>query len=112
MTKIQIYKKKDKFVKFTITGHTNSASFGQDILCAGISATAQATCLGIIKVLKINAVMEKNEDKGHLSCDLTKCTDEQIEKSQVLMKTLYESLNDISIGNEKYMKVEVYNEVY
>lgn len=37
---------------------------------------------------------------------------EQAQKASLLMETLYVSLKDIEIGNEKFMKVEVCNEVY
>lgn len=93
-------------------GHTNFASHGQDVLCAGISAISQSTCLGILSVLGIKAQYKKDEDKGFLQLDLSQCSQSDIEKSQVLLQTMLKSLQDISIGNEKYMKVEVYDEVY
>lgn len=95
-----------------MSGHTQSAEYGQDVLCAGISAVSQSTCLGILEVLGVKADFKKDEKKGLLQLDLSKCSHEDIDKSQVLLQTMLKSLQDISIGNEKYMKVEVYDEVY
>lgn len=112
MTKIVFYKKNDLLVGFKLTGHTNFAAHGEDVLCAGISAISQGTCLGIEKVLRIKAKLKKDDNKGYLELDLTKNSHEEIEKAQVLIQTMYQSLLDISIGNEKYMNVEVYDEIY
>lgn len=112
MTKIQINKKNNFIVGFVLSGHTKKDVYGQDVLCAGISAISQSTCLGILEVLNIPAKYEKNEKKGFLKLDLANCSFEEIEKSQVLMETMLKSIKDISIGNEKYMKVEVYDEIH
>lgn len=112
MTKIQIFKKNENIVGFEISGHTGKGVYSSDVLCAGISAVSQSTLLGIIKVLKIKTNIEKNEDKGYLKLDMTQNSAEEIEKSQVLLRTMVESIQDISIGNEKYMKVEVCDEIH
>lgn len=112
MTEIKIIKKNNLIVGFVLTGHTEKDFYGQDVLCAGLSAISQSTCLGILKILNVPAKYEKNEKKGFLKLDLTECDEKQIEKSQVLLETMLESIKDISIGNEKYMKVEVYDEIH
>ena len=112
MTQIQINKKNNLIVGFSLSGHTGKDVYGQDVLCAGVSAIAQSTCLGILKVLSVPAKYEKNEKKGFLKLDLSSCSLQDVEQSQVLLETMVESLKDISIGNEKYMKVEVYNEIH
>lgn len=112
MTKIQIFKNNNLIVGFEISGHTMSAMHGQDVLCSAISAISQSTCLGILDVLKLKADLQKNDKKGFLKCDLQKLGAKQIESAQVLLKTMQKSLEDIAIGNEKYMKVEVYDEIY
>lgn len=112
MTKIQINKKNNLIVGFVLTGHTQKDIYGKDVLCAAISTLTQSTCLGILKVLNVPAKYEKNEKKGFLKLDLTICDQKQIEKSQVLLETMLKSIEDISVGNEKYMKVEVYDEIH
>jgi len=112
MTEIKIIKKNNLIVGLILTGHTEKDNYGQDVLCAAISALTQSTCLGILKILNVPAKYEKNEKKGFLKLDLSMCEAKQIEKSQVLLETMHESMKDISIENEKYMKVEVYNEIH
>ena len=110
MTKIQIYKKNDNIVGFTLSGHTGFSEEGQDVLCAGISAISQSTVLGILQVLNLKPEIKRNDNKGYLKLDLLNCSEQQIQSAQVLLKTMQKSLEDISIGNKKYMKVEVYDE--
>lgn len=109
MTKVQIYKKNNKIVCFQLKGHTNFATSGEDILCAAVSAVAQSTALGILKVLNIKALYETNDKQGYLKLDLNNNTDAEIESAQVLLETMHKSLDDISIGNGKHIKVEVYD---
>ena len=108
MTKITF--KKDQFLySLTCKGHTGKALSGEDVLCSAISTLVQSTYLGIIKVLNLNVNCKRDDNKGEFSFKLTK---EQAKCANVLMETLYISLKDIEIGNEKFMKVEVCNEVY
>lgn len=109
MTKIIFKKKDDLFVGFNANGHSGYAEFGKDILCSAISTLVQSTYLGLKKVLSLDVDFEVNEKKGVFNLALH---DYKNQSAQVLLKTLYESLKDIEIGNEKYMKVEVYHEVY
>lgn len=112
MTEIKITKKNNFIVGFVFNGHTEKDFYGKDVLCGALSAISQATCLGILKVLKVPAKYQKNEKKGFLKLDLTGCDQSQIVASQVLLETMLESIKDISIGNEKYIKVEVYDEIH
>lgn len=112
MTKVKFFKKEGLITGFSILGHTNYGSFGQDVLCASVSALSQSTCLGVLKVLKLDAKLEKDEKKGFLSLDLKHLDLQEIKAAQTLLLTLEKSLKDISIGNEKYIKVEDYDEIY
>ena len=58
MTNIQIKTKNNNIVAFTVSGHTGYDNYGKDILCSAVSSITQSACLGIIKVLKINAVIK------------------------------------------------------
>ena len=50
---------------------------------------------------KCSCKIPKKRKKRFLKTDLTECDEKQIEKSQVLLETMLESIKDISIGNEK-----------
>ncbi len=108
MTKIT-FKKNQFLYSLSCKGHTGKAFSGEDVLCSAISSLVQSTYLGLTKVLNFNVDFKRNEHKGEFSFELSK---EQAQKASLLMETLYVSLKDIEIGNEKFMKVEVCNEVY
>lgn len=108
MTKI-LFKKNQFLYAVECQGHTGFANSGEDILCSAISALVQSTFLGLTKVLKLNVNFNRNDKKGvfEFAIDV-----KQAQQAETLMETLYLSLKDIEIGNEKFMKVEVQNEVY
>ncbi len=112
MTKARFYKNKGLIIGFDLSGHTGFGVHGQDILCAAVSALSQSTCLGVLQVLNLEAKMKKDDEKGFLSLDLKHLSVQEIEIAQTLLITLEKTLKDISIGNEKYLKVEENHEIY
>ncbi len=101
MTKIFFTKRNDKFVGFTISGHTNKAEHGKDVLCAAISTASQMTVCGIVEVAKIKAKVKIKS--GFLSLELEEAT----EQTELLIKTLYKTLCSICENEKKYVKLEV-----
>jgi hypothetical protein len=48
MIKIQIFRQSEGYVTgFEVKGHSNIADYGQDIVCAAVSALAQTALLGL-----------------------------------------------------------------
>jgi uncharacterized protein YsxB (DUF464 family) len=113
MTNIKIYKKNENIVAFEISGHTGYNDSGKDILCAAISSISQSACLGITKVLKVNAVITRNDKKGFLKMVLPKNLDQdKLEQVQVILKTMQISLEDLLFDYSDYIKMEVQDEIY
>ncbi len=50
MTNITIFKDKDVLLGFEISGHADSAKYGEDIVCASISVLG-ITCLNALEVI-------------------------------------------------------------
>ncbi len=100
MTTIKFYKDKENFTGFECIGHTEYAERGIDILCSAISSLTQSACLGVMKVLNLKCDYKKED--GFLKLIVL----ENIEKAQVLLKTLKLSLEDVKIGNEKYIQIK------
>ena len=107
MTNIKIFKKNSNIVAFEISGHTMYGSKGKDILCASISSISQSACIGINEVLKLNAVININDKKGYLKLTLPKLNDFQMEKAQIVLKTMEESLKNLCFSYGDYIKMEV-----
>ncbi len=112
MTKITIYKKNNLIFGFEISGHSGYADAGSDIVCSAISSISQSTCLGILKVLKINAKMQKNDKKAYLKLMLPKIDEESMQKAQILLLTMQLSIEDLLWDFSKYIQMEVSDEIY
>ena len=113
MTNIKINYKNNNIVSFEISGHTGYADFGKDILCASISSISQMTVLGITKVLKIKANVERNDKKGYLKMVLPKdISSEDMQKAQTLLVTMQTSLQDLLFDYGEFINLEVKNEIY
>ena len=113
MTKIKFFKNKDVYTGFECSGHTGYAEFGKDILCASISSMTQSVVLGVIKVLKISAKVTHNDDKGYIKLEMPEnLKNDLISKSQILFETLKVGVEDLLEGYDKYIKMEVIENVY
>ena len=113
MTNIKIYYKNNNIVSFEISGHTGYNDYGKDILCASISSISQMAVLGITKVLKIKAKVEKNDKNGYLKMVLPKdISESDMQKAQTLLVTMQTSLQDLLFDYGEYINLEVKNEVH
>lgn len=80
-----------RIVAFSVTGHALTAPYGQDLLCAAVSALVQGTLLGLRKVVRQSAA--GSLDSGRVRWrELGK----RQRGSQVLLATLREALIDLS----------------
>ena len=113
MTKIKFFKNNDIFTGFEISGHSGYAEEGKDIVCASISSISQSCALGLKKVLNINIEMKINENRGYLKIELpNNLNKDLIDKSQILLNTMYLSIEDLLSGYSKYISMEVIENVY
>ncbi|WP_064592246.1 ribosomal-processing cysteine protease Prp [Streptobacillus moniliformis] len=95
MTYIEFSEKEDKIVSYLIKGHTEAYNYGEDIVCASISATSIMTLNGLIEVLKIKKLNYEMRD-GYIFCDLRNVDEDDLEKSQSLIKSLAIMLESIA----------------
>ena len=113
MTKIKLFKSDNMFTGFEVSGHSGYADYGKDIVCASISSIVQSCALGIIKVLSINAKLDKDDNRGFLKLESPKnLSKELMDKTQLLIKTMQLSIEDLLTGYSKYIKMEVIENVY
>ena len=113
MTRIKFFKTRDDYVGFEISGHTGYSKFGKDILCAAISGMSQSCMLGITNVLGIEATVIRDDDSGYLKIELPKGLQKnKFYEAQVLLKTLFVSLEDLKSGYSKYISMEVIENDY
>lgn len=91
-------KENEQIVSFNIEGHANYAEHGEDLVCSAVSAISLTIANGITEVLMIKA--EPALKDGFLSIDLTHNSEDDKQKSQVLLKTLFISL--MQLANDKF----------
>ena len=113
MTKIKFFKRQDKFVGFECSGHTGYSEYGKDILCAALSGMTQSCILGITNVLNIKTRVNRKDKDGYLKIELPKDLDtDKLDASQILLETLYLSIEDLIEGYSKYISMEVIGNDY
>lgn len=91
-------KKNELITNFTIEGHANFASSGNDIVCAAVSALVIATSNTLSHYEKCEV-----KDYDGLFCCWIK---EPSEFTETLMQPLLTGMNSISIQYETHVKVK------
>jgi uncharacterized protein YsxB (DUF464 family) len=90
---------------FTISGHAEFASHGNDIVCAGVSAVSFGAVNSIISLTGVNPDIEQGAD-GFLRCAFpdTLPADTQ-EKVQLLLEGMVVSLQTMERDYGKHIKI-------
>ena len=113
MTKIKFFKVNENFVGVECSGHTGYAEFNKDILCASISSIIQSGILGLTKVISVNGKLSRDDEKGYIKFELPVNLDNnKLSHSQIIFKTMYESIKDLQKGYSQYISMEVIDDVY
>ncbi|MFP4456362.1 MAG: ribosomal-processing cysteine protease Prp [Clostridia bacterium] len=90
--------------KFQIEGHADYAEYGQDIVCAAVSALTITIINAMTEILKVS--VEYTEQDGNIICEIPSLNnDEKNSKIQLLAHTLLMGLEDIA--NEYTDSIEI-----
>ena len=93
----------DKIIGFEISGHSNFAVLGKDIICAAISSAALCACNTITEICKVNANV--TQDDGYLKLELKK---QGSDKSQEILQGLKLHLDELAkLYPQHITKIEV-----
>lgn len=107
----KIYKDKNNYIRrYSISGHSNYAEHGSDIVCAAVSALAQTTLISLVEVcgLEEKSIDYKIDDQlGLLDVSLPKDIEaSKLEKSQILLKSLVVGMYSIIESYPDYINLE------
>lgn len=105
MINVKLERRCGKLVSFHIEGHAGFDEEGRDIVCSAISVLSGAIVNGITEVLKIEAPYKIKD--GFLSLDLRKLSQDDVERSQVLMETMHITLKSLLVTYGDYINVNV-----
>ena len=109
MVRVTVFEERGTPVGFELTGHADAGAYGEDIVCAGITAITETALLGITDVLKLDAAWTRQE--GHLRCELNRETaPEDREKAAVVFDTMVAGLSSLKEAYPKSLKFS-YREV-
>ncbi len=89
----------DRYVGFKILGHVGLGTKGKDIVCAAVSAVAQATLIGLEEVLR-EKIRYKIDD-GLIKCDIKS----DGECAQKMIETLHKTILQLSKQYPKNLSV-------
>ena len=90
-------------VGFTVTGHAGCGAYGEDLVCAAVSAVVQTAILGITEVCHIPAGVSIEE--GRTRCILTKdATGDAIQRAGIVFDTMIAGLRSIQASYPKTLK--------
>lgn len=97
--------------QFEITGHADSGPYGQDIVCAAVSAVTIGTINSLQKLTKIDPKVESDDlNGGYLKCkvDLDSITDSsQLIAVRTLMDSCYQTMLSIAQNYTKFIKIKL-----
>ena len=96
MIEIRIESKNENIMSFRINNHALIgreailAGDAYDMVCNSVSVLSQSVVIGLDEVLKLNVNYEIRD--GYLALDLNGFTQEEIDQSQVLLRTFEKSI--------------------
>ena len=109
MVRVTVFREQGIPVGFELTGHANQGAYGEDLVCAGISAITETALLGITDVLKLDAAW--THESGHMRCELSRETaGEDMEKAAIVFDTMIAGLTSLQRAYPKSLKFS-YREV-
>lgn len=104
MVKVTVFTRRGRSAGFLLKGHADYGAYGEDIVCAGISAITQTAILGITEVLKLKA--QTSFEEGNALCLLSEDTPEEEAKlADVVFKTMETGLQSLAQGYPKALKL-------
>lgn len=106
MVKVTIYKKDKSYVGYELTGHSEFADRGLDIVCAGISTLAQTTLIAITSLVTEN--VRYNVESGYLKVDYPQSlNDKQRADVRLLTEAMILGLREIEKQYVEHIQISV-----
>ncbi len=88
---------------FEVNGHAGYAAAGQDIVCAGVSAIALTTVLGLQSILELEC--DGVQQDGKLVCRLPEMPGSVREKADLLLATMLVGLQALKESYADYVRI-------
>ena len=103
MITVTVISENETPVGFSVSGHANMGEYGEDLVCAAVSAVVQTAILGITEVCHIPAGVSIEEGETH--CILTKdAKQDEIQRAGIVFDTMIAGLRSIQASYPKTLK--------
>ena len=103
MITVTVTRENGEPVGFRVSGHANMGEYGEDLVCAAVSAIVQTAILGITEVCHISAGISIEE--GETTCILSKdATEDEIRRAGIVFNTMIAGLRSIQSAYPKTLK--------
>lgn len=99
MIKIEIIGTSNSFKSLVVKGHANSAPYGEDLVCAAVSAVIT----GGFNSIKNPKDFSIKLDEGHA---YLKANGPISEEDKIVIHTIITSLETIASGNEAFVRIK------
>ena len=103
MIAVTVVRENGSPVGFSVSGHANMGAYGEDLVCAAVSAVVQTAILGITEVCHMQAGISIEE--GQTSCILSKdASADDIGRAGIVFDTMIAGLKSIQAAYPKTLK--------
>lgn len=94
MITVTEFRDEKQIIGFSVTGHAGCGEYGEDLVCAGVSAIVQTAILGIMDVLHLKADVSVKE--GDTVCILNREEiGSDLSKAAIVFDTMFAGLKSI-----------------
>ncbi len=101
-----VLNREERIQSFAVSGHSQYAEHGKDIVCAAVSVLAQSAVIGLEEYVGIRPRVTRQS--GGFSCLLPqKMTDRQVIMSEAILRTCYLGMLAVQENYAGYVKIEV-----
>ncbi len=107
MTTVVVRLNQGKILSLEASGHTGYAESGEDVVCAALSAIVQTAALGLERVLRTNASVERRDEDGYFKISLDFVPEREKAGAEIVMRTALCGIADLADGYPDFIKLEV-----
>ncbi|AST97133.1 ribosomal-processing cysteine protease Prp [Shouchella clausii] len=98
----------DDIIAFTMSGHAEAGPYGQDIVCAGVSAVSIGTVNAVQSLCGVDLVVSSKGEGGYLDCAVPEGLDVRTyEDVQLLLKGMELSFLSMADAYQTFITVEI-----
>ncbi|MBM7554626.1 ribosomal-processing cysteine protease Prp [Thalassobacillus pellis] len=106
MINVTIHRNSTGMIGFEISGHAESGPYGQDLVCAAVSAVSFGAVNAVMHICGFEPAIEQGGDGGYLHVTLPDDLEENIEeKARLLLEGMLVSLQTIEKDYNQYINI-------